>query len=125
LSWPGSAPPHFAWPCRLWPRSPEAAPLKEIRGDVTGLGLAAHVAAAFFWAATWVAMRILRSKGVASFLLLAAGVALMAAILAYLILPRSMSPGWHLVLGPAGEASGFAALGAGLFLGASLARTRG
>jgi hypothetical protein len=30
---------------------PEAAPLKEIRGDVTGLGLASHVAAAFFWVA--------------------------------------------------------------------------
>jgi hypothetical protein len=107
-----------------WAFGTEAAQIKELRADVTGLGLATHVAAAFFWAAVYaVAIRMLQPKRTTSLLLVAAGVALMAAILDYLILPRSMSPGWHLVLGPAGVAAAFAALGAGLFLGTSLVRT--
>ena len=94
-----------------------------LRGGATAVGLATHVAASLFWAAV-MALALWRWRLEGGLRLLAAGLATaaVAALLDYGILPRALSPGWHLVLPPAAVGAGFACLGLGLGAGAWLAR---
>lgn len=106
---------------------PEAAARGGWLGGPTVVGAAVHVAASLFWAAVlalglaWLA-RPGRPWSPAA--LLAAGLAVGAAagVVDYGILPRILSPGWHLVLPAWAVAAGFALLGAGLGIGAVMAR---
>lgn len=108
-----------------WAFGAEAARLKAVEPGVTGLGLLTHVLAALFWAVPYVAgASFLRIRSTFPLFALGLAVALLAAVVDYGLLPRWMSPGWHLVLGPPGVAAGFAAMGAGLFLGKWLADSR-
>ena len=84
----------------------------------TGVGALTNVAACLFWAAVAAALhRRMPGDGRAAAWVAGLGTALAAIILDYGILPRAFSPGWHLVLPPAGVAAGFAAMGAGFALG--------
>ncbi len=90
----------------------------------TAAGLATHFGATTFWAAVlFGAARLTRATRPAARWTAAGAVTLGAGVVDYGILPRSLSPGWHLVLPPAGVAAGF--LGMGLGLGLGLAACRG
>lgn len=89
------------------------------RPGPTLTGLATHILASLFWAFLMVlALHFARIARPA--LLFGAGIATaaVALIVDYGILPRVLSPGWHLVLPPAGVAAGFLLLGIGLGIGA-------
>lgn len=108
-----------------WLRGPSAAGVETLTLAETGVGLFTHFAAAAFWGAVLVVfLRMTGIGGPWGLVLSGFGTGLAAAILDYGILPRSMSPGWHLVLPPWGVALGFAALGLGLGLGVWLWRRR-
>lgn len=81
----------------------------------TGLGLVIHVASSFFWAA--VAVVLLRWMGGRLVWLAGLGTALVAGAVDYGLMPARLTPGWELVLPPAGVIAGLLALGVGLSLG--------
>lgn len=105
---------------------PDAAAFRGIDLAHTGLGLLIHVVSAFFWAS--VAVLLVRLSG-ASTVRLAWAVGLVTAVLAgvvdYGLMPSRLTPGWELILPPAGVAAGLAALGVGVAVGLVLARRGG
>lgn len=87
----------------------------------TVVGLVIHFGSCLFWAV--VAMGLLRAqtrRDMPRILLTGLGTSLIALLLDYAILPRALSPGWHLALAPTGVLIGFLALGFGLSLGMML-----
>lgn len=56
---------------------------------------------------------------------LAAGAAVIAGVVDYALMPTRLSPGWELVLPPAGVMAGPASLGTGLAIGLALVSRRG
>lgn len=89
----------------------------------TGLGTAIHVGACFFWAAVaflWLRVRSIPAAG--NVWAAGLGTAVLAAAVDYGLMPERLTPGWELVLPPAGLAAGFAGLGIGIAAG--LAATR-
>lgn len=106
-----------------WLFGAEAAARPGLRAGPTTVGLATHVAASLFWAAV-MALALWRWRMTRPLPLMAAGLATaaLAGLIDYGILPRALSPGWHLVLPPAAVAAGFACLGLGLGAGAWMAR---
>ncbi len=106
-----------------WLQGPQAGAHDEWDAAHTGVGLATHVASAAFWAAPYVMWNERNSSPTfGSDLRTALATAAVAAVLDYGILPRRLSPGWHLVLPPRHVAAGFVGLGLGLAAGAWLAR---
>lgn len=104
---------------------PEAARFTGLDLSHTGLGLVIHVAACCFWAA--VAVLMLRDSAHGSAVLAwfaGLSTALLAGVVDYALMPARLSPGWELVLPPAGIAAGLASLGIGLALGLWLANRR-
>lgn len=90
----------------------------------TGLGALIHVAACFFWALVAVMLIRWAPRGpvwLAWFVGLAT--AAIAGLVDYGLLPRALRPGWELVLPPWCVVAGFVALGIGLALGLTLARS--
>ena len=106
-----------------WLFGAEKAAGPGFRSGPTVVGLITHVAASLFWAAM-MALALWRWRLTGGLPLMAAGLATAATagVIDYGILPRALSPGWHLVLPPAGVAAGFACLGLGLGAGACMAR---
>lgn len=101
---------------------PEAAELHGIDLGHTGLGLVIHVVSAFFWAA--VAVLIARIPDRPNALLpwaIGLGVAFLAGVVDYGLMPARLTPGWELVLPPAGLVAGLAAIGVGVALGLAFA----
>ena len=89
----------------------------------TGLGTAIHFAGAFFWAAVAVALlHAVRRGSTALAWATGMGVAALALVVDYGLMPARLTPGWELVLPPPAVALGFFAFGVGLSLG--LAATR-
>lgn len=104
---------------------PEAGQFAGIDLAHTGVGLAIHVAACFFWAAMAVLLLRLSDRGGPA-LAWAAGLATaaLAGVVDYALLPARLSPGWELVLPPAGVMAGLAAMGLGIALGLRAAHGR-
>lgn len=102
-----------------WLNGPRAADVRTDDVAHTGVGWATHYAATFFWAALfegWVG----RKRPLAP-LPLARDAAVMASVAAavdYLATPKRFTPGWEYVLSKRFMALAYAALGAGLALGA-------
>lgn len=101
---------------------PEAAHFTGFDLAHTVVGAVIHVAACFFWAG--VAVLMLRGVQRGN-MALAAGAGLATAALAgvvdYALMPARLTPGWELVLPPAGVMAGLVALGVGLAIGLGLA----
>ena len=86
---------------------------------ITLVALVTHVLASAFWAALMVlAIRLFNLRGTP--VLFGAGVTtgIVALIVDYGILPRALSPGWHLVLNWPPLVAAFVLFGAGLGFGA-------
>ena len=82
----------------------------------TGVGLATHVAATVFWAASfeaWLALRPPKDRG--ELAAQASTVAALAAAVDYTITPKRFTPGWELVLTKTSMAAVYAAMAAGFF----------
>lgn len=96
----------------------EAAAFRGLDLAHTGLGLVIHVASAFFWAGIAVLLtRLADGPHVQLPWAAGAATAVLAGVVDYGLMPARLTPGWELVLPPAGIAAGFAALGLGLALG--------
>ncbi len=109
-----------------WLFGPRVASVGDVTVAETGVGLATHVASSVLWGGvTALAARWLGAERTGSLLLVGLGVAVVALILDYGLLPRRISPGWHLVLPWWAVGIGFLALGLGLGLGAGGALGRG
>ncbi len=108
-----------------WLFGPEEAARPGWRAGAATVGLVTHVAACLFWAAV-MALALWRWRIARGLALVTAGLATaaVAAGIDYGILPRALSPGWHLVLPVPSVAAGFVLLGLGLGAGAWLARGR-
>ena len=84
----------------------------------TGLGALIHVAACFFWAAVAVLMlRRVRQRRRTPAWVARLGAALLAGLVDYGLMPARLTPGWELVLPPAGVVLGLAGMGVGIALG--------
>ncbi len=101
-----------------WIAGIEAARDGRFRAGVTLPGLATHFAASVFWAVVLLGVvRALAPVRWLTLLALGLGVGVVALVVDYGILPRDLSPGWHLVLPWSGVIAGFFALGLGLGAG--------
>ena len=102
---------------------PAAADTNALDLAHTGLGLAIHVGAGFFWAAVAVLL-LRRSRRDRAGLAWAAGLgtAALAGVVDYGLLPARLTPGWELVLPPVAVFCGLLALGVGIALGLAAAR---
>lgn len=102
---------------------PEAGQFAGIDLAHTGVGMAIHVAACFFWAAVAVLMLRAAKRGSPT-LAWAAGLATaaLAGVVDYALMPARLTPGWELVLPAAGVMAGLAAMGVGIALGLRAAR---
>ena len=102
---------------------PEAAQFTGFDLAHTVVGAVIHVASCFFWAAVAVLMLCGVQRGNMA---LAAGAGLATAALAgvvdYALMPARLTPGWELVLPPAGVMAGLASMGVGLAIGLGLAQ---
>lgn len=90
------------------------------------LGLTIHIVACFFWAAVMILLlrpveRATRRLAWAAGLV----IALMAVLVDYAILPRFLSPGWHLILPPIGVLGGFLGMGTGIAIGLVITHGQG
>lgn len=97
---------------------PEAAEFRGIDLTHTGLGLVIHLAAALFWAA--VALLFARMGDRPSIILAwsaALTTAAIAGIVDFGLMPARLTPGWELVLPPAGLFAALLAMGVGMALG--------
>ena len=107
-----------------WLHGPRAGDVRA--GDLahTGVGYATHHAATIFWATMFEAL-IARRRPASPLPLLrdAAVTATVAAAVDYLATPKRLTPGWEYVLSRRSMAFVYAAMGAGLAIGA-LARDR-
>ena len=104
---------------------PEAAQFTGLDLAHTGLGAAIHVAACFFWAAVAVLMLRDSARGGAVLAWFAGlATAALAGVVDFALMPARLSPGWELVLPPAGVMAGLASLGIGLAMGLWLAHGR-
>ena len=101
-----------------WLHGPEAAAVSD--GDLahTGLGYATHHAATLFWATLFEVWTARRPRTPLSLARDAAAVAAIAAAVDYLATPKRFTPGWEYVLSKRSMSLAYAALGAGLALGA-------
>lgn len=89
----------------------------------TLMGLVTHVVASLFWACVlMLALRVWPLYAPAALFVAGLGTGVIALVVDYGILPRMLSPGWHLVLPWPAVIAGFLLLGAGLGLGAIAAR---
>lgn len=87
--------------------------------DVTSVALVTHVLASLFWAALMVlAIRFARLRGALALFLAGVATGIVALIVDYGLLPRALSPGWHLALSWPSLVVAFILFGAGLGLGA-------
>lgn len=102
-----------------WLHGPAAAERRAADLGHTGVGYVTHHAATMLWAAifeTWLARR--RPLAPLPLLRDAAAMATVAAAVDYLATPKRFTPGWELVLSRRSMALAYAAMGAGLALGA-------
>lgn len=90
----------------------------------TGVGLATHLAATGFWAATYELWLRRGSRSAADVLGKAVAMAGVSALVDYRATPRRFTPGWEFVLTPGAMAVVYLALGAGLAAGAAACRPR-
>ncbi len=104
-----------------WLNGEHAAAVKRVDGKHTAVGLATHQAATFFWAALfewWLASRRPVSPAVmATYGFVTSAV---AAAVDYGATPKRFTPGWEFVLSKRSMAAAYAAMAAGLALGALL-----
>jgi hypothetical protein len=106
-----------------WLHGDEAGEAEALDAEHTGVGVATHHVSAMFWAvpyALWLANEPDRTTG--EILGGAAATAAVAATVDYGLVPRRLSPGWELAIGPRGIAGAFAGLALGLAGGALLSR---
>jgi len=102
---------------------PAAGAVDEADLPHTGVGAAINHGASIFWAvplAWWLATR--RETSTADIVLGAAATGIAAGVVDYGVVPRRLSPGWHLALPARSVAGTFGALAVGLALGALLTR---
>ena len=105
---------------------PAAGAVDEADLPHTGVGAAINHGASIFWAvplAWWLATR--RETSTADIVRGAAATGIIAGVIDYGVVPRRLSPGWHLALPARSVAGTFGALAAGLALGALLTRGPG
>lgn len=109
-----------------WLNGPAAADYKAVDARHTGIGAATHVGATLFWAAMFEAW-VGRGRPLAPLPLAldAAAMAAVAAAVDYGATPKRFTPGWEFVLSKRSMAFAYAAMGAGLVLGAALVDGRG
>ncbi|MGJ4728584.1 hypothetical protein [Luteimonas sp. SDU101] len=86
-------------------------------------GYAVHHASSLFWAIGYEALRPDRSPP-AGRIIRAAGVAAVAYVVDYHVVPRRLSPGFEHRIGPAGIGCAYAAFALGLYIATSLASRR-
>ena len=102
-----------------WLHGERAAEVREIDAAHTAVGLVTNHAATMFWAAPlerWLALRPRRSP--TEVLGAAAGIAGVAALVDYVLMPKRLTPGWENVLPPRSMFAGFLAMTLGLAAGA-------
>lgn len=105
-----------------WIEGPEAGRMAQADLRHTGVGLATNHAAAILWALP-LELALPRDASPARIAGTAALVSGAAALLDYGVLPRRLAPGWEHAVGTHGTVAGFAALAAGLALGALVSRS--
>ncbi len=106
----------------LWLNGPAAAADSRAGWRTTGVGLVTHAAATGFWAALFEFWLRRGSRTRADVVGKAAAIAGVAALVDYRATPKRFTPGWEFVLTPTAMAVAYAALGAGLAIGASRPR---
>ena len=108
-----------------WLFGPDAISQSGFSFRVTGVGILTHILACLFWGAVFTALLLVMRVN-ETFLVWLYGllVSMVALIIDYGLLPEQLSPGWHLVLPIKAVLAGFIALGVGLALGVTLARSR-
>lgn len=102
-----------------WLLGERAGQVREVDAAHTAVGLATNHAATMFWAAPlerWLAMRSRRTP--TEIVGAAAGIAGVAALVDYVLMPKRLTPGWEEVLPPRSMIAGFLAMTIGLAAGA-------
>ena len=97
-----------------WLHGPAAAGSAAVDFSHTVVGFLTHVAACFFWGGVGLGLVYALRQVPGAPWIAGLGTAALAGLVDYGLLPRALSPGWHLVLSPVQVGIGFAAMGAGI-----------
>ena len=104
---------------------PAAGTVTAVDFSHTAVGVAIHIGSAFFWAAIAIfAIRITGGTRASAAWAAGLGIAVVAGVVDYGLIPRRLSPGWELVLPVWGVIAGLVFLGIGIALGLITARGR-
>jgi hypothetical protein len=106
-----------------WLHGDAAAAVTDVDVEHTGVGYATHHASAVFWAVPFEAWQHYRpAQSTAELVRDAVAMSAVAAVVDYGLTPRRLTPGWEHVLSKPSMIGAFAALAAGLAVGAMVTR---
>lgn len=87
-------------------------------GGKAAVGITTHFASAMLWAGVFEFLRRSQSRTASNTAMSAIATSAVAGVVDYGAVPRRITPGWELAVGPRSIAAAFVAMGAGLFAGA-------